>query len=249
MSYIDYKCYFFPSKTHDYYFCDGSVSDEAIIYCHGGSFRYGDKGDNSDFLTALAEKTSMQVYSVGYRNIDEARSLRTMIDDIVEIISLIVDRSAITHFHIMGASSGAYLVWIMSIMISNPEKFGISSKFTIDSVTLISGYFLFKRNDPITQMLCLFPAFQDFPKSIKDVEMDYSGYDLPPILLITGDADGCREDSEVLFNAVKTTNTTEIELSVSSSDTDMADHCFIIERPDAEVSKKVFEQICTFINR
>ncbi len=97
-------------------------------------------------------------------------------------------------------------------------------------------------------MLCLFPAFQRFPLSIKNVEMDYSDYNLPPILLITGEDDGCLEDSKLLYDAVKRTNRTKIELNVSNADTDKVDHCFIVEAPYTDVSKQVFKCIYKFIN-
>lgn len=236
-------------KLYDVYYCDNTDANEAIIYCHGGAFRYGDKGNNQDFLAALAEKMSTRVYSVGYRNLDEARSLTNMIKDIRESIESIAKEDAISHFHIMGASSGAYLVWILSIMASNTEKFDISFDFMVDSVTLISGYFLFKKEDPITQMLCLFPAFQGFPLDIKRVDMDYSGYSLPPVLLITGDEDGCLEDSKVLYEAVKKTNQTQIDLCVFSSRSDKANHCFLTHRPETEESEQAFDRIHSFITK
>lgn len=234
-------------KLYDLYYCDGTDSDTAIIYCHGGAFRYGDKGDNRDFLAALAEKLSMRVYSVGYRNLDEARSIINMIKDIRESIESIVKEDSISHFHIMGASSGAYLVWILTIMASNTEKFNVSFDYMVDSVTLISGYLLFKKVDPITRMLCLFPSFQGFPQDIKRVDMDYSGYNLPPVLLITGKDDGCLEDSKVLYETVKKTNRTKIELRVINSQTDKADHCFISKRPYTEESKQAYEYMHSFI--
>ena len=247
---IEYDSYQIKKNDlYDKYEFDSTVGDEAIIFCHGGAFRYGDKGDNSNFLAALSEKTSMRVYSIGYRNLDEAHSLKNMIDDISVIIDSIVKTDSISHFHIMGASSGAYLVWILSIMVSNAEKFNINYDFEVDSVTLISGYFLFKRDDLITQMFCLFPTFQSFPQEIKSVDMDYSSYNLPPIILITGEDDGCLEDSQVLYEAVKRSNSTEIKLSVlESSLKEKADHCFLIQIPNSEVAKQAFDQIYSFIS-
>lgn len=247
MNNTNYSCTFFLNDKFDMYCSDKYVSDEAIIYCHGGAFRYGDKSDNSGFLAALAEKMSMRVYSVGYRNIDEARSLKTMIDDINDSINSIVRNDSISHFHIMGASSGAYLVWILSLLASNPEKYNYSTKYTVSSVTLISGYYLFKRHDPITQMLCLFPAFQDFPQELRNVEMNYSGLNLFPVLLIAGTEDSCLEDNNVLYNSLIRSEATEVELKVFESDSDKVDHCFIIERPEKEISEKAFDCIYYFI--
>ncbi len=234
-------------ETHDLYYCESSFSDEAIIYCHGGAFRYGDKSDNSAFLAALAEKTRMRVYSVGFRNIDEARSLKTMIDDINNSINTIVRCDSISHFHMMGASSGAYLAWILSLFVLNPEKYDICLDYKLKSVTLISGYYLFKPNDPITQMLCLFPAFQDFPQEIRNVDMTYSGFNLAPMLLITGTEDSCLEDSKVLYDALTKSKVANVEIKIFESDADMADHCFIIDRPDADVSQKALDCIYSFI--
>lgn len=193
-------------KIYDVYYCDKTNADEAIIYCHGGAFRYGNKGDNQDFLAVLAEKMSMRVYSIGYRNLDEARTLKNMIEDINNCIEIIAKTDSISHFHLMGASSGAYLIWILSLMVSNASKFGMNCNYDIDSVILISGYFLFKRNDPITQAFCLFPTFQDFPEAIRNIIMDYSDYRLPSTLLISGANDSCLEDSKVLYEAIKKSN-------------------------------------------
>ncbi len=234
---------------YDLYMCESAVDEEAIIYCHGGAFRYGNKEDNHCFLAALGNKLSMRVYSIDFRNIDEARFVKTMIDDINYSINSIVKNDKISRFHIMGSSSGAYLVWILSIMLSNPSKYNISFDYEVVTVTLISGYLLFKENDPITRMLCLFPAFQSFPKDIKNVDMDYSDYTLPPILLITGEDDDCLEDSKTLYEAVQKTNNTDISMNVFTTNTDKADHCFLIENPEIGISKQAFESIRFFIMR
>ncbi len=238
---------FISKDEYDLHFYDNFISDEAIIYCHGGAFRYGDKSDNIVFLAALSEKMSMRVYSVGYRNIDDARSLKTMIDDINDSINSIVRDDSISHFHIMGASSGAYLVWILSLLASNPEKYNYSTKYSVNSVTLISGYYLFKRHDPITQMLCLFPAFQDFPQELRNVDMNYTGLSNLPVLLITGTEDSCLEDSKVLYNSLQRSEATEVELKIFESDADKAEHCFIIERPETQISEEAFDCILSFI--
>ncbi len=135
MNNIDFSCHYISRKEYDLYYGNGAIANEAIIYCHGGAFRYGKKSENSEFLATLAEKMSMRVYSVDFRNIDEARSLKVMIDDIVDSINRIVEQDSITRFHIMGSSSGAYLVWIMSIMLANPEKFCVKANFDVESLT------------------------------------------------------------------------------------------------------------------
>lgn len=242
-------CSFESFDAYDVYSSNIHIRDEAIVYCHGGAFKYGDKGDNKEFLTALAEKTSMRVYSVGYRNLDEARKIRTMIDDIDGVISQITAKDKIKRFHLIGASSGAYLAWILSILTSNPGKFDTSSDYSIVSAILLSGYFVFNEKDSITQALYLYPTFQDFPKEIKDVDMNYHGYRLPPVMLISGEEDGCLEDCKVLYNAVKRSKMTEVEMVVLKSDDDKADHCFMVHRPNSGISKKALNCIRAFISK
>jgi len=242
-------CIITSCDAYDVYSVLNPVRDEAIIYCHGGAFRDGDKGDNPEFLTALAEKTSMRVYSVGFRNLDEARKIRTMVDDISGVISLISAKDAVKRFHLVGASSGAYLAWILSLMLSNPRKFDVGYDYSVSSAVLLSGYFLFDKEHPLIQSLYLFPTFQDFPEELKSVDMDYSGYWIPPVLLITGDKDGCLNESKALYNAVKSSNGTDIEMFILNSEDDKADHCFMIERPDSAIAKDTIARICAFIGR
>lgn len=248
MSNNAHRYHVISKKLYDLYYCDDAASDTAIIYCHGGAFRYGDKGDNSDFLTALTEKMSMRVYSVGYRNLDEARSMKNMIDDISKCIDNIAKTDSISHFCLMGASSGAYLVWIFSLMLLNVSMFSVSYDYEIDSVILISGYFLFKQNDPITQSFCLFPTFQGFPDELRNADMDYSDYYLPSTLIISGDSDSCLEDCITFFETIRRTNSTKVELNVFNSDTDKADHCFIIEMPYTKLAEKAFLCIKDFVS-
>lgn len=242
-------CIISSFDAYDVYSVPDPIVDEAVIYCHGGAFRDGDKSDDPGFLTALAEKTSMRVYSVGFRNLDEARKIRTMVDDIAGVIGLISDKHAVKRFHLIGASSGAYLVWILSLMLSNAQKFDVRCDFSIRSVILLSGYFLYDKEHPLIQALYLFPTFQDFPEEIRSVDMDYSGYWIPPVLLITGDEDGCLEESKALYKAVKNSNGTDAELVVLQSGEDKADHCFMLGRPDAAISQKAFDCIRAFIDK
>ncbi len=235
--------------AYDVYLPLNAKTSEAIVYCHGGAFKYGDKGDNPGFLAALAERTGMRVYSVGYRNLDEARKIKTMIDDIAAVIDTIAKKDSVSRFHLAGASSGAYLIWILSLMISNAAKYDITCDYKIGSVILLSGFFLFKDNHPLTKSLFLYPTFQGFPKELKNVEMDYHGYLIPPVLLITGEDDGCFEDSKTLYDAVKRTEGTDIEMIVLKSGAEKADHCFMTERPEMAISKKAISCIHAFIGK
>ena len=235
--------------AYDVYLPLNAKNSEAIIYCHGGAFKYGDKGDNPGFLAALAERTGMRVYSVGYRNLDEARKIKTMIDDIAAVIDTIAKKDSVSRFHLVGASSGAYLIWILSLMISNAAKYDITCDYKIGSVILLSGFFLFKDDHPLTKSLFLYPTFQGFPKELKNVEMDYHGYLIPPVLLITGEDDGCFEDSKTLYDAVKRTEGTDIEMIVLKSGAEKADHCFMTERPEMAISKKAISCIHAFIGK
>ncbi len=246
-----------PAKVYDFERHDAydvylpmfAGKEEAIVYCHGGAFKYGDKGDNPGFLAALAERTGMRVYSVGYRNLDEARKIKTMIDDIAAVIDTIAKKDSVSRFHLVGASSGAYLIWILSLMISNAAKYDITCDYKIGSVILLSGFFLFKDDHPLTKSLFLYPTFQGFPKELKNVEMDYHGYLIPPVLLITGEDDGCFEDSKTLYDAVKRTEGTDIEMIVLKSGAEKADHCFMTERPEMAISKKAISCIHAFIGK
>ncbi len=246
-----------PAKVYDFERHDAydvylpmfAEKEEAIVYCHGGAFKYGDKGDNPGFLAALAERTGMRVYSVGYRNLDEARKIKTMIDDIAAVIDTIAKKDSVSRFHLVGASSGAYLIWILSLMISNAAKYDITCDYKIGSVILLSGFFLFKDDHPLTKSLFLYPTFQGFPKELKNVEMDYHGYLIPPVLLITGEDDGCFEDSKTLYDAVKRTEGTDIEMIVLKSGAEKADHCFMTERPEMAISKKAISCIHAFIGK
>ena len=235
--------------AYDVYLPLNAKNSEAIVYCHGGAFKYGDKGDNPGFLAALAEGTGMRVYSVGYRNLDEARKIKTMIDDIAAVIDTIAKKDSVSRFHLVGASSGAYLIWILSLMISNAAKYDIECDYKIGSVILLSGFFLFKDDHPLTKSLFLYPTFQGFPKELKNVEMDYHGYLIPPVLLITGEDDGCFEDSKTLYDAVKRTEGTDIEMIVLKSGAEKADHCFMTERPEMAISKKAISCIHAFIGK
>lgn len=235
--------------AYDVYLPMFAGKEEAIVYCHGGAFKYGDKGDNPGFLAALAERTGMRVYSVGYRNLDEARKMKTMIDDIAAVIDTIAKKDSVSRFHLVGASSGAYLIWILSLMISNAAKYDITCDYKIGSVILLSGFFLFKDDHPLTKSLFLYPTFQGFPKELKNVEMDYHGYLIPPVLLITGEDDGCFEDSKTLYDAVKRTEGTDIEMIVLKSGAEKADHCFMTERPEMAISKKAISCIHAFIGK
>ena len=235
--------------AYDVYQPLNAKKSEAIVYCHGGAFKYGDKGDNPGFLAALAERTGMRVYSVGYRNLDEARKIKTMIDDIAAVIDTIAKKDSVSRFHLVGASSGAYLIWILSLMISNAAKYDITCDYKIGSVILLSGFFLFKDDHPLTKSLFLYPTFQGFPKELKNVEMDYHGYLIPPVLLITGEDDGCFEDSKTLYDAVKRTEGTDIEMIVLKSGAEKADHCFMTERPEMAISKKAISCIHAFIGK
>ena len=246
-----------PAKVYDFERHDAydvylpmfAGKEEAIVYCHGGAFKYGDKGDNPGFLAALAERTWMRVYSVGYRNLDEARKIKTMIDDIAAVIDTIAKKDSVSRFHLVGASSGAYLIWILSLMISNAAKYDITCDYKIGSVILLSGFFLFKDDHPLTKSLFLYPTFQGFPKELKNVEMDYHGFLIPPVLLITGEDDGCFEDSKTLYDAVKRTEGTDIEMIVLKSGAEKADHCFMTERPEMAISKKAISCIHAFIGK
>lgn len=246
-----------PAKVYDFERHDAydvylpmfAEKEEAIVYCHGGAFKYGDKGDHPEFLAALAEGTGMRVYSVGYRNLDEARKIKTMIDDIAAVIDTIAKKDSVSRFHLVGASSGAYLIWILSLMISNAAKYDITCDYKIGSVILLSGFFLFKDDHPLTKSLFLYPTFQGFPKELKNVEMDYHGYLIPPVLLITGEDDGCFEDSKTLYDAVKRTEGTDIEMIVLKSGSEKADHCFMTERPEMAISKKAISCIHAFIGK
>ena len=246
-----------PAKVYDFERHDAydvylpmfAEKEEAIVYCHGGAFKYGDKGDHPEFLAALAEKTGKRVYSVGYRNLDEARKIKTMIDDIAAVIDTIAKKDSVSRFHLVGASSGAYLIWILSLMISNAAKYDITCDYKIGSVILLSGFFLFKDDHPLTKSLFLYPTFQGFPKELKNVEMDYHGYLIPPVLLITGEDDGCFEDSKTLYDAVKRTEGTDIEMIVLKSGAEKADHCFMTERPEMAISKKAISCIHAFIGK
>lgn len=242
-------CSFESFDAYDVYSSNVHVRDEAIVYCHGGAFKYGDKGDNKEFLTALAEKTSMRVYSVGYRNLDEARKIRTMVDDIGGVIGQITAKDHVKRFHLIGASSGAYLAWILSVMTSNPGRFDSACDYSIVSVILLCGYFVFNEKDSITQALYLYPTFQDFPKEIKDVDMDYYGYRLPSVMMISGEEDGCLEDSKVLYEALKRAKNTDVEMVVLKSDGDKADHCFMVHNPNCAISKKAINCIRAFIGK
>ena len=237
------------NKAYDTYYCNDGPSREAVIYIHGGAFRLGDKGDNKAFLAALAEMTGMCVYSVGYRNIDEARSLRAMIGDILTCMRKIAKEEGVDRFHLVGASSGAYLAWIISLMVKNKTIFGIGCNYEIVSDVLISGYFLFRINDAVAETLTLFPTWQDFPRELKNVEMDYSGYILPPTMLITGKDDGCLDDSKALCAAVKKTSDAVIILYVAESSEDPVNHCFILEHPSSATSRKALACISDFCGK
>ena len=237
------------NRAYDKYYGDGRYPREAVLYIHGGAFRHGDKGDNKDFLAALAEMMGMCVYSVGFRNIDEARSLRTMIEDILKCMYKIAKDEGIDRFHLVGASSGAYLAWIVSLMVKNRTMYDVGGSFEIVSNILISGYFIFGLTDAITETLALFPAWQGFPMELKNVEMDYSAYVLPPTLLITGNDDGCLGDSKALCTAVKKTSNSEIVLYVAESSEDPVDHCFILKHPSSNASRKALAIACDFCGK
>ena len=238
------------TKTQNYnlYISDSGISsDKAIIYCHGGAFRYGDKGDDEEFLSLLARKTSLPVYSVAFRNLDDARSIRYMIDDIKACMDLIHENDRINSFVLMGSSSGAYLAWILSIMLCNSEKYGISSEYKVSSVILISGYLVFEDNDGITNALGLFPSFQDFPKELKDVLMDYGDYGLPKhILLIAGEEDSC-QDSEELFKIINRIDKDNYCYLCAHSDNESTEHCFLTKYPESKVSQGLFDRIKEYL--
>ena len=227
-----------------------SNSDNILIYIHGGSFQEGSNEDDSEFLSKLAERTSTRVISVGYRNIDSARSLGKMISDIVASVNAIVANEKISNIHLVGSSSGAYLTWVVAIMYCNKEKYSISSNITIRSVLLISGYLVFGSNDGITRMLSLFPAFQHVPTDLKNADMDYSGYNTPNLFLVTGEKDSCKMDSVMLYERVKQSGcSNQTKLFVAESDKDNTDHCFITNTPNTTVSREVFNKISQFYHQ
>lgn len=239
----DYETYikYDPTNCRD--------SSEAIIYVHGGAFRYGSNEDDTVFLSALAEKTSLTVYSAGYRNIDEARKLIVMVNDIMAVIDEVTQRDSIKTIHVVGASSGAYLAWIVALFLNNQERYSVVSDVKVKSVILISGYLYFGENDPITKYLGLYPSFQYFPEELKDVYRDYSDFSLSNrLLLITGDMDGCKKDMELLYAKVKLSNpSTRLIISSSTQET-MADHCFLINNPNSNISLKIFDEISALVN-
>ena len=220
--------------------------DGAIVYCHGGAFRYGRSNDDASFLTALSETTQMCVYSADFRNIDDARSIRGMVDDVISMINCINNDNCIKKIHMMGSSSGGYIAWITSMLLNNPERFGIKTSVNVESVTLISGFLLFNENDSITQYFRLFPAFQTI-REIKDIDTDYSDYTIARTLLITGDDDTCLIDSKTLHARLLEKDPNLSKLIIVSSDEESVEHCFLTEHPDSNISRNTLKEIKEFI--
>jgi len=220
--------------------------DGAIVYCHGGAFRYGSSNDDASFLTALSEATHMRVYSVDFRNIDDARSIRGMVDDVLSNIEVIASDNSIKRIHLMGSSSGGYIAWITSMLLNNPERFGIKASVKVESVTLISGFLMFNENDSITQYFRLFPAFQTI-REIKDIDMDYNDYNISRTLLITGDDDTCLIDSKTLHARLLEKDPNLTKLIIASSDEESVEHCFLTEHPDSNISRNIMKEIKEFI--
>ena len=221
--------------------------EEAVFYCHGGAFRYGSSNDDASFLSALSEATHMRVYSAEFRNIDDARSIRGMVDDVLRDIEAIAADNNVKRIHLMGSSSGAYIAWITSLLLNNPERFGIKTSVNVESVTLISGFLLFNENDSITKYFRLFPAFQTI-REIKDIDMDYTDYNISRTLLITGDDDTCLIDSKTLHARLLEKDPTLSKMIIASSKEESVGHCFLTEHPDSSTSRNVMKEIKEFID-
>ncbi len=245
----------FGSEGHEVYvryLPDSCTGVEPIIYCHGGAFCQGSCEDNSEFLEMLAGKASMPVYSVGFRGIDDARMLDAMVGDITAAINAIVRETASTAVHIVGDSSGAYLALVTLLKALNRERFETQADFTVKSAILICGYLEFRDNDAITNYLSQYPAYQYLPKELRKLlEIDYSELNLPHMLLITGDKDGCREDM-VSFsnrvNAMKPSANTRIIVAESTEDA-VADHCFPIYKTKTEIGENALNEMASFLKR
>lgn len=240
----------FGHETYIRYLPDDCTGVEAVIYCHGGAFRYGSCEYNREFLEELAQKSSMPVYSVGFRNIEDARMLYAMVADITSSVNAIVRETRCPSVHLVGDSSGAYLALVTLLNALNREHLGPQAIFTVKSATLICGYLDFRKNDPITCYLTQYPAFQCLPNALRKVlEADYSDVNLPHLQLITGDMDPCREDMESLCERITLTRPSadpELIFAESTED-DAADHCFPIYKPNSAIGKRAVGEMASFI--
>lgn len=241
----------FRHETYVRYLPDDCTGVETVIYCHGGAFRYGSCEHNRAFLEELALKSSMPVYSVGFRNIDDARMLYAMVADITSSINAIVRETRCSTVHLVGDSSGAYLALVTLLNALNHDHFGPRAIFNVKSVTLICGYLDFRENDSITSYFVQYPAFQYLPNELRKVlEADYSNIDLPHLQLITGDMDPCREDMESLCERITSTRpSADLEvIFAESTEEDAADHCFPIYKPNSTIGERAVCEMASFIN-
>ena len=242
----------FGSEDHEMYvryLPDSCTGVEPIIYCHGGAFCHGSCEDNLEFLETLAEKTSMPVYSIEFRGIDDARMLNAMVGDITFAVNAIARETNSAAVHLVGDSSGAYLALVTMLKALNHERFETQADFTVKSAILICGYLEFRDNDSITNYLSQYPAYQYLPKELRKIlEIDYSDLNLPHMLLITGDKDGCREDM-VSFsdrvNATKPSANTRIIVAESTEDA-VADHCFPIYKANTRIGESSLNEMTAF---
>ena len=235
-------------ETYTRYLADNCTGVEAVIYCHGGAFRYGRCEDNAEFLETLAYKTSMPVYSVGFRSIDDARMLDAMVGDITSAVNAIVRETGCPVVHMVGDSSGAYLALVTMLKALNSGRFETQANFTVKSAALICGYLNFRGNDYITNFLTQYPAFQYLPKELRRVlETDYSGLDLPDLLLITGDTDGCREDMVSIYDRITATKPSAYTklIVVDSTEGETADHCFPIYKVNTDIGDKALDEMAS----
>lgn len=226
-----------------------SNKDVAVIYCHGGAFCYGDKRTDSEFVSCLAEELDISVFSLDYRNLESARTLYNMVSDIIECLKDIHKRFGIKNIHLCANSSGAYLALAAMIQINNHRKYNLQIEFEIASAILISGYYFFKEGDSITRYLRLYPAFQGFPEDLLMLERDYAGLDICPCLLISGDRDGCLEDSVIIHRCLQMNNDPQNVIYVqASSSQEEASHSYIVNSPQSELARQTYKVIRDFLN-
>ena len=231
------------------YLPDVCTGVEPIIYCHGGAFCHGSSEDNLEFLETLAEKASMPVYSVGFRGIDDARMLDAMVGDITSAVNVIARETNSTAVHLVGDSSGAYLALVTMLKALNHERFETQADFTVKSVVLICGYLEFRENDSITNYLSQYPAYQYLPKELRKIlEIDYSELNLPHMLLITGDKDGCREDMVALYDRIiaKKPSAHADLIITKSTEEEVADHCFPIYKAKTGIGENSLNDMAFF---
>ncbi|WP_262250417.1 alpha/beta hydrolase fold domain-containing protein [Parapedobacter soli] len=233
------KCYWFTPKNE--------VSDNIIVYLHGGCFAFGSINSHKAMVSHIAENTRSKILLIEYSFAPE-NPFPVAINEIVKVYKELLKTYPNRKIIFMGDSAGGGLV--VSGIYSIAEN-----KLKLPSATiLISSWLNLKCNtnsyktrqslDPFLTKPYLLEYAEYYVGNSENADPNELVFDsFPPTFLLTGTNEILYDDTKNFYDYIKT-----IQPNTAFKEYENQTHVWLLTDINSEKSKEALKDIADFVN-